>query len=72
MSASTTATMSTRAWVELGLLSILWGGSFFSIAIALQEIGPVTAVLHRVGWAALVLWIVVASLRLEIPRDPGI
>ena len=41
--------MSTRAWGELVLLSVIWGGSFFSIAIALREIGPLTVVLHRVG-----------------------
>ncbi len=67
-----TPAMSSRAWIELGLLSTLWGGSFFSIAIALQEIGPVTAVLHRVGWAAIALWIVVLSLRLQVPRTPGV
>jgi len=44
--------LSTRAWGELVLLSVIWGASFFSIAIALREIGPVTVVLHRVGWAA--------------------
>ena len=62
--------MSGRAWVELGLLSLLWGGSFFSIAIALREIGPFTAVLHRVGWAALLLWVIVLARGLPIPRDP--
>jgi drug/metabolite transporter (DMT)-like permease len=60
--------LSTRAWVELLLLSIIWGGVFFSVAIALREIGPFTAVLHRVGWAALLLWLVVAARRLTVPR----
>ena len=59
--------MSARAWAELGLLSLLWGGSFFSIAIALREVGPFTAVLHRVGWAALLLWLVVFARRLPVP-----
>ena len=53
--------LSTRAWGELVLLSAIWGGTFLSIAIALREIGPVTVVLHRVGWAALLLWLVVAA-----------
>lgn len=61
--------MSGRAWIELVLLALLWGGSFFSIAIALREIGPFTAVLHRVGWAALLLWIIVLARGLPIPRD---
>ena len=62
-----TPDMSGRAWVELSLLSLLWGGTFFSIAIALREMGPFTAVLHRVGWAALLLWLVVLARRLPIP-----
>jgi drug/metabolite transporter (DMT)-like permease len=53
--------MSTRAWAELLLLSAIWGGIFFSVAIALREIGPVTVVLHRVGWAAALLWLVVVA-----------
>ena len=60
--------LSTRAWVELLLLSIIWGGIFFSVAIALREIGPFTAVLHRVGWAALLMCLVVAARRLTVPR----
>lgn len=57
--------LSTRAWAELLLLSAIWGTVFFSIAIAQREIGPVTVVLHRVGWAALLLWLVVWAR----PRD---
>lgn len=60
--------LSTRAWAELLLLSTIWGGSFFSIAIAQREIGPVTVVLHRVGWAALLLWLVVWARGLALPR----
>ena len=60
--------MSGRAWFELTLLATLWGGTFFSIAIALREIGPITAVLHRVGWAALLLWVIVLARGLPIPR----
>ncbi|MEL6478295.1 MAG: DMT family transporter [Pseudomonadota bacterium] len=70
MSSPAANQMSTRAWVELILLSTLWGASFFSIAIALREIGPVTAVLHRVGWAALLLWLVVLVRGYAIPRGP--
>lgn len=67
--AATGTEMTPRAWAELTLLSLLWGGSFFSVAIALQEIGPVTTVLHRVGWAALVLWVIVLARRLPVPGD---
>ncbi len=60
--------ISSRAWAELVLLSVIWGGIFFSVAIALREIGPVTVVLHRVGWAAVLLWVVVAARGLKMPR----
>jgi drug/metabolite transporter (DMT)-like permease len=62
-------TMSPRAWAELLLLAAIWGASFFSIAIAQREIGPVTVVLHRVGWAALLLWLVILVMRIPVPRD---
>lgn len=54
------------------LLGLIWGGSFLSIRIALDEIGPLTAVAHRTGWAMLALWAVVLAMRLQIPRHPRI
>ena len=68
----TQKSLSARAWSELMLLSAIWGASFLSIRIALDEIGFVTAVAHRVGWATLVPWGVVLIRRLPIPRAPGI
>ncbi len=64
--------LSTRAWVELILLGLIWGGSFLAIRTALDEIGPLTSVLHRTGWAMVVLWGFVALKRLPIPRSPRI
>lgn len=64
--------MSGRAWGELSLLALLWGGSFLSIRVALDEIGFLTSVAHRVFWAALALWAVVALLRLPVPRAPRV
>ena len=40
-------TMSPRAWAELLLLGLLWGGSFVAIAIALEEVPVITMVFHR-------------------------
>ncbi|QBF31720.1 DMT family transporter [Thalassococcus sp. S3] len=65
-------TLSTRAWGELLLLGVIWGGSFLSIRVALNEVPFVTSVLHRTGWAMLALWAVVAMSRLPLPRDPRI
>lgn len=65
-------TLSGRAWAELLFLGLIWGASFLSIRIALDEIDPLTSVAHRTFWAMLVLWGVVAAMRLPIPRDPRI
>lgn len=64
--------LSGRAWVEMLLLAIIWGGSFLSIRVALDEITPLTSVAHRTTWAMLVLWIVIAIMRVPVPRDPKI
>jgi drug/metabolite transporter (DMT)-like permease len=48
--------ISPRAWAELLLISAIWGASFLSIRIALDEIPFVTSVAWRVGLAAIVLW----------------
>ena len=41
-----------RDWSLLGLLSILWGGSFFFNGVVLKELPPLTVVLLRVALAA--------------------
>jgi drug/metabolite transporter (DMT)-like permease len=65
-------TLSPPAWFELALLGLIWGGSFLAVRVILDEVQVVTSVLHRTGWAALVLWFYVALRRLPLPRDPGI
>lgn len=65
-------TLSSRAWVELAALSCLWGASFLAIRIALDEVSLVWMVTHRVVWAAVVLWLVLAWRGERLPRDPGI
>jgi len=52
-------------WAILLALSVLWGGSFFFIGIAIHSVAPLTLVLIRVALAACFLWI----LRL-IRREP--
>jgi len=37
------------------VLSVLWGGSFFFVEVALEELGPLTVVTGRVGLAAAAL-----------------
>jgi drug/metabolite transporter (DMT)-like permease len=60
--------ISAQAWAALFALGTIWGLSFVSIRIALDEIPPLTSVAHRVFWASLVLWGVVLVMRLPVPR----
>lgn len=48
--------MSTADWSILGLLSVLWGGSFFFLALALEDLPPFTIVVARVGCASVLLY----------------
>ena len=64
--------LSGRAWAEMLVLALIWGGSFLSIRIALDEISPLMSVAHRVTLAMLVLWFVVAMMRIPLPRNPRI
>ncbi len=50
------STMDRQTWLLLILLSVLWGGSFFFVAVALVEIPPSTLALGRVFIAALLLY----------------
>ena len=54
------------------MLALIWGGSFLSIRLALNEVPVVTAVAHRVFWAAVILWGYVALRRMPLPRDPKV
>jgi drug/metabolite transporter (DMT)-like permease len=65
-------TLTGRAWAEMMLLAMIWGASFLSIRVALDEITPLTSVAHRTTWAMLVLWAVIAIMRIPLPRDPKI
>ena len=57
-----------RDWVLFGILSVLWGGSFFFNGIALKELPPFTLVFLRVALAALVLLPVLRAYRISFPR----
>ena len=59
--------MRTSDWLLLVLLSVLWGATFYFIAVANPEVPPFTLVLGRVGVAALALVPVVLLLGLRLP-----
>lgn len=55
-------------WGLLVLLSLLWGGSFLCVGIAVQELPVLTIIALRVSLAALVLWGIVLFSGHQLPR----
>ena len=51
-----TLTIDRQSWLLLICLSVLWGGSFFFVAVALRELPPMTLVLARVAFAAAFIY----------------
>ena len=65
-------TMGTLEWTLLLTLSVLWGGSFFFVGVAVEALGPLTIVALRVGLAALALNGLVVLLGQRMPFDLGL
>ena len=61
--------MTTKLWGLLLLLSLLWGGSFFFVAVAVKELPSFTLVWLRVALAAAMLRALLPLLGLRLPRD---
>jgi drug/metabolite transporter (DMT)-like permease len=61
--------MNASEWAMLIALSVLWGGSFFFIGVAVKELPPLTIVTLRVGLAAIALLIVCRVMGLKLPRE---
>jgi drug/metabolite transporter (DMT)-like permease len=56
-------------WSMLVLLSMLWGGSYFFVEIALEEWSPLLIVAVRIVVASIVIWGIVLAAGLPIPRS---
>ncbi len=63
-------TISLTAWALLILLAVVWGGSYLSNRVALEEVPVFTTVAFRVGGAAIALWLYVWLRRLPVPLTP--
>ncbi|MDJ0948812.1 MAG: EamA family transporter [Alphaproteobacteria bacterium] len=59
--------MTPLEWGMLITLSILWGGSFFFVGVAVAELPPLSIVTLRVGLAAMTLWVVVLAMGFKVP-----
>jgi drug/metabolite transporter (DMT)-like permease len=62
-------TMGLREWSLVLVLSVIWGGSFFFIGVAVKALPPLTLVFLRVALAAVVLNLVVPAVGLRMPAD---
>ncbi len=61
--------MTAREWGLLFGLSILWGGSFFFIGVAVKALPPLTIVSTRVVLAALALHLLMRLVGASLPRS---
>jgi drug/metabolite transporter (DMT)-like permease len=62
-------TMSLFEWLLLIILSILWGGSFFFVGVAVKVLPPLTIVALRVTLATIILLAVVYVTGLRMPAN---
>lgn len=69
MHATINRTMDGRVWLMLLALSLLWGGSFYFIGVAVIELPALTIVSTRVALAAIVLWAVIAVTGVSVPSS---
>lgn len=61
--------MNRIQWLMLLSLSLLWGGSFFFVGIAVKELPTLTLVFLRVAGAAILLHLVLLSTSNRIPMS---
>ena len=69
MTAAMQRAMTAREWGLLAMLSLLWGGSFFFVGVAVKELPPLTLVALRVGLAAALLWAGAPLIGVAPPRS---
>ncbi len=65
-------TMNGRDWSILLLLSVLWGGSFFFLELALRELPPITIMLLRVALGVIPLLILLRFRHEVLPASKRI
>ena len=64
--------MGIKEWGLIIILSILWGGSFFFVGVAVKEMPPLTIVLCRVALASIILLAIVHLKGDRMPLSPGL
>jgi drug/metabolite transporter (DMT)-like permease len=61
--------MGIKEWLMLITLSVLWGGSFFFVELAVSELPTLTIVLLRVALATIALWLFILISRICVPKS---
>lgn len=64
--------MTPAEWFLIIGLSILWGGSFFFVGVAVQDLPTLTIVVARVGLAAVILMAVARLRGIPLPTDKNV
>ena len=64
--------MELKEWGLIVILSILWGGSFFFVGVAVKEVPPLTIVLCRVALASVILLGIVYLKGDKMPASFGL
>lgn len=64
--------MGKSEWVMLIALSILWGGSFLFVGVAVSDVPPLTIVLTRVVISAIALHMILKTMGYKFPTDKTI
>jgi drug/metabolite transporter (DMT)-like permease len=64
--------MTPYEWLLLTILSIVWGGSFFFVGVAVEALPPLTIVALRVSLAMFTLVAVVYFTGLRMPTSPKV
>lgn len=64
--------MGIKEWGLIIILSILWGGSFFFVGVAVKEVPPLTIVFCRVGLASIILLGIVYLKGDKMPASPSL
>ena len=65
-------TMGAAEWSMIAVLSMFWGGSFYFVEIAVNDMTPFTIVFIRVGVAALLLLAYVRISGRKMPMSAGL
>ncbi|HSM19384.1 MAG TPA: DMT family transporter, partial [Hyphomicrobiales bacterium] len=69
MSKPPAMTMGAAQWAMLVTLSLLWGGTFFFVEVALEDVPPLTLVFLRVALAAVALHIYILATGRRLPAS---